>query len=67
MLTQPLFQGQLPVYPPGPHCNPKGLTPLGEHLIRSMMRKGMIVETDHMSMKARGRRSRSSRRPSTPA
>ena len=53
VLTQPLFQGQLPVYPPGPHCNPKGLTALGEHLIRAMMRKGMIVETDHMSMKAR--------------
>ena len=52
-LTQPLFEGQLPVYPPGPHCNPKGLTALGRHLIRSMMRKGMIVETDHMSMKAR--------------
>ena len=40
VLTQPLFQGQLPVYPPGPHCNPKGLTALGEHVIRSMMRKG---------------------------
>jgi Membrane dipeptidase (Peptidase family M19) len=53
VLTQPLFQGQLPVYPAGPHCNPKGLTALGEHLIRSMMRKGMIVETDHMSMKTR--------------
>jgi microsomal dipeptidase-like Zn-dependent dipeptidase len=53
VLTQPLFQGQLPVYPADPLCNPKGLTPLGEHLIRSMMRKGMIVETDHMSMKAR--------------
>ena len=52
-LTAPLLQGQLPVYPPGPHCNPKGLTPLGGHLIRSMMRKGMIVETDHMSMKTR--------------
>jgi microsomal dipeptidase-like Zn-dependent dipeptidase len=52
-LTQPLFQGQLPVYPPGPHCNPKGLTALGEYVIRSMMRKGMIVEADHMSMKAR--------------
>jgi hypothetical protein len=52
-LTQPLLQGQLPVYPPGPHCNPKGLTALGEHVIRSMMAKGMIVETDHMSMKAR--------------
>jgi len=53
VLTQPLFQGQLPVYPPDPLCNPKGLTPLGEHLIRAMMRKGMIVETDHMSTKAR--------------
>src|SRR5215217_3578991 len=53
VLTQPLFQGQLPVYPPGPHCNPKGLTALGEYVIRAMMRKGMIVETDHMSMKAR--------------
>jgi microsomal dipeptidase-like Zn-dependent dipeptidase len=52
-ITDPLFAGQLPVYPPGPHCNPKGLTDLGRHLIRSMMRKGMIVETDHMSMKAR--------------
>jgi microsomal dipeptidase-like Zn-dependent dipeptidase len=49
----PLFEGQLPVYPPGPHCNPKGLTALGRHVIRAMMRRGMIVETDHMSMKAR--------------
>ena len=53
ILTLPLFQGQLPVYPPGPHCNPKGLTTLGAHVIRSMMDKGMIVETDHLSMKAR--------------
>jgi microsomal dipeptidase-like Zn-dependent dipeptidase len=53
VLTQPLFAGQLPVYPPAPLCNPKGLTPLGEHVIRAMMRRGMIVETDHMSMRAR--------------
>ena len=53
VLTQPLFQGQLPFYPPAPLCNPRGLTALGEHMIRSMMRRGMIVETDHMSMKAR--------------
>ena len=26
--------GQLPVYPPGPLCNPKGLTALGAHLIQ---------------------------------
>jgi hypothetical protein len=53
VLVQPLFQGQLPVYPPAPLCNPKGLSPLGEHLLRSMMRRGMIIETDHMSMRAR--------------
>jgi microsomal dipeptidase-like Zn-dependent dipeptidase len=53
VITNPLFAGQLPVYPPGPHCNPKGLTTLGEHVIRSMMDRGMIVETDHLSMKAR--------------
>jgi microsomal dipeptidase-like Zn-dependent dipeptidase len=53
VITNPLFQGQLPVYPPGPHCNPKGLTALGSYVIRSMMDKGMIVETDHLSMKAR--------------
>ena len=53
VLTQPLLQGQLPVYPPPPLCNPKGLTALGDHLIRRMMQKGMIVETDHMSAKTR--------------
>jgi microsomal dipeptidase-like Zn-dependent dipeptidase len=53
VLTQPLFQGQLPLYPADPLCNPKGLTALGDHLIRQMMKKGMIVETDHMSMKTR--------------
>jgi microsomal dipeptidase-like Zn-dependent dipeptidase len=53
LLTAPLLQGQLPVYPPGPLCNPKGLTALGEHLIRGMMARGMIVETDHLSVKAR--------------
>jgi microsomal dipeptidase-like Zn-dependent dipeptidase len=53
LLTSPLLQGQLPVYPPAPLCNPRGLTPLGEHLIRAMMDRGMIVETDHLSVKAR--------------
>jgi hypothetical protein len=48
-----LFTGQLPVYPPGPLCNPKGLTALGEHLIRRVMERGMILETDHLSVKAR--------------
>jgi hypothetical protein len=53
VVTQPLFEGQLPVYPPPPICNVNGLTPLGEYVLRSMMRRGMIIETDHMSMRAR--------------
>lgn len=41
-----------PLYPNGPHCNSRGLTPLGEHLIRSMIEKGMIFDPDHMSASA---------------
>ena len=41
-----------PVYPPGPHCNPRGLSALGEYALAGMMRRGMVVEVDHMSVKA---------------
>jgi hypothetical protein len=41
-----------PAYGPGPHCNSRGLTELGAHLIRSMIEKGMIVDPDHMSASA---------------
>ncbi|MBX3024501.1 HYR domain-containing protein [bacterium] len=30
-------------------CNRHGLTPLGDHMIRSLMRKGIVVDVDHMS------------------
>ncbi len=42
----------LPLYPPAPHCNVHGLTSLGEHMLDGMMQRGMIVEVDHMSVKA---------------
>ncbi|MFC4951129.1 hypothetical protein [Pseudonocardia sp. GCM10023141] len=42
----------LPIYPAGPHCNPIGLTGLGEYMIKGMIRRGMLVELDHMSAKA---------------
>lgn len=45
----------LPLYPKGPHCNPHGLTELGEYALRGMMKRNMIVELDHMSAKASGR------------
>jgi microsomal dipeptidase-like Zn-dependent dipeptidase len=45
----------LPVYPAPPHCNILGLTALGEHMVRGMIQRGMIVEVDHMSQKAANR------------
>ncbi|HEY8000631.1 MAG TPA: hypothetical protein VID76_01765, partial [Solirubrobacterales bacterium] len=44
--------GNAPTYPPAPHCNTRGLTGLGRHTVRRMMRMGMIVNPDHMSQKA---------------
>ena len=41
-----------PAYGPGPHCNTRGLTALGKHLITAMVAKGMIVDPDHMSAAA---------------
>ncbi len=43
----------LPVYPPPAHCNKRGLTKLGEHLIRALAQRHMIFDPDHMSVKAR--------------
>jgi len=49
----PLFDGDLPAYPPGNICNVRGLTHFGEYLIHRMIDIGMIVETDHLSVKGR--------------
>jgi len=43
----------VPAYGAGPLCNVRGLTSLGAHLINAMIDRGMIVETDHMSARAR--------------
>ncbi|MCW2613777.1 MAG: Sphingolipid ceramide N-deacylase [Frankiales bacterium] len=51
-LTAPAKGFLAPLYAPGPHCNTRGLTPLGEHLITSMIGKGMIFDPDHMSASA---------------
>ena len=47
--------GAVPVYPEPPHCNQLALSDLGEHLVVRMMRKGMIVDPDHLSVRARRR------------
>ncbi len=44
--------GTLPVYPPPPHCNVRGLTSLGSYLINQMIRQHFIVELDHMDVKS---------------
>ncbi|WP_370616739.1 discoidin domain-containing protein [Mumia qirimensis] len=45
----------LPLYPTGPHCNPRGLSDLGEYALKGMMQRNMMVELDHMSAKAADR------------
>jgi hypothetical protein len=44
--------GTFPTNPPPPHCNTRGLTTLGKHLVNRMMDKHMIVNPDHMSQAA---------------
>jgi hypothetical protein len=50
--TAPLLREKLPSYPPGPGCNVRGLTDLGEYLVNRMIDMGMIIETDHLSVRA---------------
>ena len=45
--------GAAPVYPRGAQCNSRGLTDLGEHAVRRMIGRGMIIDPDHMSVVAR--------------
>ena len=45
--------GTLPVYPEGPQCNSFGLTDLGEYLLKRMMERGMLIDPDHLSVRAR--------------
>jgi microsomal dipeptidase-like Zn-dependent dipeptidase len=47
--------GAVPLYPPPPHCNALGLTPLGEFVVDQMIERGLMVEVDHMSAKAASR------------
>lgn len=47
--------GTVPLYPPPPHCNALGLTPLGEFVVEQMIERGLMVEVDHMSAKSASR------------
>jgi hypothetical protein len=50
--TLGVTSGTFPAYPPAPHCNTRGLTALGRHVVRRMMDLHMIVNPDHMSQAA---------------
>ena len=45
--------GAAPIYPEPPLCNQRGLTSLGEHLVRRAMRKRMILDPDHLGVISR--------------
>ncbi|MFE5797241.1 discoidin domain-containing protein [Streptomyces sp. NPDC056503] len=45
----------VPSYASDARCNTRGLTRLGEHALRGMIDRGMMLELDHMSVKAAGR------------
>jgi hypothetical protein len=49
LATVGLQSGAAPTYPPAPHCNTRGLTELGKHVVERMMDNHMIVNPDHMS------------------
>ncbi|RSS83365.1 hypothetical protein EF903_25855 [Streptomyces sp. WAC05292] len=45
----------MPSYSAEARCNTRGLTELGEYALRGMMKRKMMLEVDHMSVKAAGR------------
>jgi len=45
----------VPSYDSDAQCNKRGLTDLGEYAVRGMMKRKMMLEIDHMSVKAVGR------------
>jgi microsomal dipeptidase-like Zn-dependent dipeptidase len=45
--------GTAPAYAAPPHCNRRGLTSLGAHLVKRMIAKQMIIDPDHLSVRAR--------------
>lgn len=45
----------LPSYDPDARCNVRGLTRLGEYAVKGLMKRHMMLEIDHMSVKAADR------------
>ena len=45
--------GVAPIYPNDSNCNARGLTDLGDHAIRRLMQDRIVIDPDHLSVKAR--------------
>ncbi|MFF1292509.1 MULTISPECIES: discoidin domain-containing protein [unclassified Streptomyces] len=45
---------EVPEYDENAQCNVRGLTDLGEYAVQGMMKRKMMLEVDHMSVKATG-------------
>ncbi|WP_327347241.1 discoidin domain-containing protein [Streptomyces europaeiscabiei] len=45
---------EVPEYDDNAQCNVRGLTDLGEYAVQGMMKRKMMLEIDHMSVKATG-------------
>jgi microsomal dipeptidase-like Zn-dependent dipeptidase len=45
----------VPTYAEDAQCNSRGLTELGEYAVRGLMKRKMMLEIDHMGVKAAGR------------
>ena len=53
LIEQFLPLGTAPVYPTDSNCNARGLTDLGDHAIRKLMKSRIIIDPDHLSVRAR--------------
>src|SRR6185503_2251325 len=53
LIEQFLPLGAAPVYPTDSNCNARGLTDLGDHAVRKLMQNRIIIDPDHLSVKAR--------------
>jgi hypothetical protein len=53
LLGKLLPGGTVPLYPAPPHCNTRGLSALGDHLVRDMIAKRMIIDPDHLDVISR--------------
>jgi hypothetical protein len=53
VIEQFLPLGVAPIYPNDSNCNARGLTDLGDHAVRKLMQNRIIIDPDHLSVKAR--------------